>query len=221
MPGQKLITAILSKEILLFAPYDSHSGSGSAYAASPFSKLSDADLVKSVCDNNEDAIVYFFYEKYLPVFQYHILKLFSYGADIRALVDEFFIYLFEEDWRRLRTFNPDKASLSTWVSVISFRFFKNYKHNRLDSRGILSVTDKLESFADEWINSSESGIRMDIDAVIGEIRNDRDREIAMMIFIEDKEFKQVADRFGLSVDYVYTIKNRLIRQLKSRLSAYR
>lgn len=222
MPGQKLITAILSKEILLYAPYDSHSGAGGvADSWSPFRQLSDVDLVKSVCGNNEDAVVYFFYQKYLACFQYHILKLFPDGIDIRALVDEFFIYLFEDDWRRLRTFNPEKASLSTWVSVISFRFFKNYKYNRLESKGMLSVTDKLESFADEWINSSESGIRMDLDAVINSIRNERDREIARMIFIEDKDFKQVADRFGLSVDYVYTIKNRLIRLLKSRLGAYR
>lgn len=222
MPGHRLIAAILSKEILLFAPYDSHCGAGrAANTTSPFSKLSDADLVKSVCADNEDAVVYFFYEKYLPVFQYHILKLFPNGIEIRTLVDEFFIYLFENDWHRLRTFNPGKASLSTWVSVISFRFFKNYKHNRLDSKGMLYATDKLEAYADEWISGSEVGIRMDIDAVVGSILNDRDREIAKMIFIEDKDFKQVADRFCLSVDYVYTIKNRLIRQLKSRLSAYR
>lgn len=222
MPGHRLITAILSKEIPLFAPYDTHSGAGSvANPASPFGRLSDTDLVKSVCGNNEDAVVYFFYQKYLPVFQYHILKLFPNGIDFRALVDEFFIYLFEDDWRRLRTFNPEKASLSTWVSVISFRFFKNYKHNRLDSKGMLSVTDNLESYAGEWISGSEAGIRIDIDAVIDSVRNDRDREVARMIFIEDKDFKQVADRFGLTVDYVYTIKNRLIRQLKSRLSAYR
>lgn len=222
MPGQRLIMTILSKEILLFAPYDLHRGAGSvASSASPFSKLSDADLVKGVCGNDEDAVVYFFYEKYLPVFQYHILKLFPHGTDVRGLVDEFFIYLFEDDWRRLKTFRAEKASLSTWVSVISFRFFKNYKHNRLDSKGMLSVSDNWESYAGEWIGSSEAGIRMDIEAVIDSIQNDRDRRIAKMIFIEDKDFKQVADRFDLSVDYVYTIKNRLIRQFKSRLSAYR
>jgi len=86
---------------------------------------------------------------------------------------------------------------------------------------MLSVSDNWESYAGEWIGSSEAGIRMDIEAVIDSIQNDRDRRIAKMIFIEDKDFKQVADRFDLSVDYVYTIKNRLIRQFKSRLSAYR
>ena len=187
---------------------------------SPFRKLSDAELVGSVCGNNPDAIVFFFYEKYLPVFQYHILKLFPGGADIRGLVDEFFIYLFNDDWRWLKTYQADKASLATWVSVISFRFFKNYKRNRLESNGVVTVSDQWETCAAQWVGGNEAGIRMDIDAAIGDIANDRDREIARMIFQKDEEFKTVADRFGLSVDYIYTVKNRLIRQLRSRLAAY-
>ncbi|MGM9739752.1 MAG: sigma-70 family RNA polymerase sigma factor [Candidatus Cryptobacteroides sp.] len=187
---------------------------------SPFRKFSDAELVQSVCGNNPDAIVFFFYEKYLPVFQYHIIKLFPGGTNIRELVDEFFLYLYEDGWRRLRTYQPDKASLATWVSVISFRFFNNYKHNRLDSKGVVTPSAHWEAYAGDWVSSNEAGIRMDIDAAIEAIPNSRDREIAKMIFLEDEEFKTVADRFELSVDYVYTVKNRLIRQLKSRLSGY-
>lgn len=183
-------------------------------------KNSEAELVKAVCSSDQDAIVYFFYEKYLPVFQYHILKLFPLGTETRALVDEFFLYLYSDNWRRLRTFDASKASLATWVSVISFRFFKRYKLDRLDSKGIVSVSDKWENYAGEWVSSNEAGIMMDIDNAIDSISNTRDREIARMVFIKDEEFKTVADRFGLSVDYVYTVKNRLVRQLKSKLSAY-
>lgn len=183
-------------------------------------KNSDTELVNAICSNDQDAIVYFFYERYLPVFQYHILKLFPFGTEIRALVDEFFLYLFTDNWRRLRTFDASKASLSTWVSVISFRFFKHYKSDCLDSKGVVAVSDKWEAYAGEWVSSNEAGIRMDIDNAIESISNDRDREIARLVFIKDEEFKTVADRFGLSVDYVYTVKNRLVRQLKSKLSAY-
>ncbi|MGN1234299.1 MAG: hypothetical protein ACI4UJ_12760 [Candidatus Cryptobacteroides sp.] len=187
---------------------------------SPFWKYSDTELVISVCGNNPDAIVFFFYEKFLPVFQYHILKIFPEGTDIRGLVDEFFLYLREDGWRRLKTYQTDKSSLATWVSVISFRFFKYYKFNRLESRGVVRASDRWEEYAGEWVSSNETGAMMDIDAAIETIPNSRDREIARMVFLEDEEFKTVADRFDLSVDYIYTIKNRLIRQLKSRLSAY-
>ena len=91
--------------------------------------MSDAEIVAEVLSNNPDAVVYVFYNRYLPVFQYHIGKLCQQGGlkgDIRDFVDEFFLYLYEDDWRRLRTYDQSKASLSTWMSVTSFRFFRNY-----------------------------------------------------------------------------------------------
>ncbi len=181
---------------------------------------SDVELIDAVCDNNQQAIVHLFYKKCLPIFQYHICKLFPYKEEIRDLVDEFFLYMFEDDWRRLRTFDSSRASLATWISVTSFRFFKAYKHSKIDSNGLISVSDKWDTYVGDWIQSSDAGLMIDINEAIDSISNDRDREIARLIFIQDKEFQQVADRFGLSIDYVYTVKNRLVKQLRAKLNTY-
>ena len=184
-------------------------------------RMSDKELVTAVCSNDQRAIVHMFYKKYMSTFQYHVYKLFPYKEDVRDLVDEFFLYLYEDDWHRLKTFDGSKASLSTWMSVTSFRFFKNYKHSKIDSNGLISISDKWETFVGDWVQSSDAGLMMDINASIESITNDRDREIARLLFIEDKEFQVVAERFGLSVDYVYTVKNRLVRQLQAKLNSYR
>ena len=184
-------------------------------------RMSDKELVTAVCANDQRAIVHMFYKKYMSTFQYHVYKLFPYKEDVRDLVDEFFLYLYEDDWRRLKTFDGSKASLSTWMSVTSFRFFKNYKHSKIDSNGLISISDKWETFVGDWVQSSDAGLMMDINASIESITNDRDREIARLLFKEDKEFQVVAERFGLSVDYVYTVKNRLVRQLQTKLNSYR
>lgn len=184
-------------------------------------RMSDKELVAAVCSNDQRAIVHMFYKKFLATFQYHVYKLFPYKEDVRDLIDEFFLYLYEDDWRRLKTFDSSKASLATWMSVTSFRFFKNYKHSKIDSNGLISISDKWETFVGDWVQSSDAGLMMDINEAIGSITNDRDREIARLIFVEDKEFQVVADRFELSVDYVYTVKNRLVRQLKTKLNSYR
>lgn len=193
---------------------------GSPVSRIPLDKYDDRQLVDAVCSNDQLAIVHLFYKKYLPTFQYHIYKIFPYKEDVHDLVDEFFLYLFEDGWRRLRTFDPDKASLATWLSVTSFRFFKSYKHSKIDSNGLISSSDKWESFVGDWVQSYDAGLMMDITNAIGAIANERDREIAKLIFIEDKEFQTVADRFDLSIDYVYTVKNRLVKQLKVKLSSY-
>lgn len=184
-------------------------------------RMSDRELVDAVCLNDQRAIVHMFYKKFISIFQYHIYKLFPNKEDVRDLIDEFFLYLYEDDWRRLRTFDGSKASLATWMSVTSFRFFKNYKHSKIESNGLISISDKWETFVGDWVQSNDTGLLMDINYAIESITNDRDREIARLLFIEDKEFQVIADRFGLSVDYVYTVKNRLVRQLKTRLSTYR
>lgn len=194
--------------------------SGNGIPRIPVDKYSDTELVNAVCGNDHQAIVHLFYKKCLPTFQYHIYKLFPYKEDVRDLVDEFFLYLFEDDWRRLRTFDGTRASLATWMSVTSFRFFKAYKHSKIDSNGIISISDKWETFVGDWVQSSDAGLMMDMNEAINSIKNERDREIARLVFIEDKEFQVIADRFDLSVDYVYTVKNRLVKQLKAKLNSY-
>ena len=182
--------------------------------------MSDAEIVAEVLSNNQDAVVYVFYNRYLPVFQYHIGKLCRQGGlkgDIRDFVDEFFLYLCEDDWRRLRTYDPSKASLATWMSVTSFRFFRNYKHSKIDSGGLISINDKWETFVGDWVLNHDAGLMMDLRGAIDSISNERDREIARSIFIEDAEPKKVAQMYGLSVAYVYTLKSRIVRKLKNTL----
>lgn len=185
-----------------------------------FSTWSDRDLVSAVTSNNQAAIVYLFYTKYSATFQYHIYKLFNGKVEVSDLVDEFFIFLMEDNWRRLRSFDPDKASLSTWISTVSFRFFRDYKRSKIDLNGLITISDQWETFRGDWMESMEAGLKMDIETAIDGIKNDRDRDIARRLFIDDKEYEAVAEDFGLTVDYVYTIKNRIVKQLRSSLKGY-
>ena len=185
-----------------------------------FSSWSDRELITAVTSGNQNAIVYMFYTKYSATFQYHIYKLFSGKVEVSDLVDEFFMFLLEDDWRRLRSFDPEKSSLSTWISTVSFRFFRDYKRSKIDLNGLITISDKWETFRGDWMESVEAGLKMDIDQAIEGIKNDRDREIAKRLFIEDKEYEVVAEDFGLTVDYVYTVKNRIVKQLRSCLKGY-
>ncbi len=184
------------------------------------SSWSDRDLISAVTSNDQDAIVYMFYNKFSATFQYHIYKLFSFKVEVSDLVDEFFMFLLEDNWRRLRSFDPDKASLSTWISTVSFRFFRDYKRSKIDLNGLITISDKWESFRGDWVDSMEAGLRMDIEQAIQGLKTDRDRNIAKRLFIEDKEYDDVAEEYGITVDYVYTIKNRIVKQLRSSLKGY-
>lgn len=182
-------------------------------------EMSDSELVEAVIGGDKDAVVYLFYEKFAAMFQYHIYKIFPYKVDIEELTDEFFLYLYEDKWRRLRTYNGS-VKLSTWMSVVSFRFFKNYKISRIDCKGLITISDKWESFRGDWIQGVDVEAAVDIRAAIDSIKNDRDRKIAEKLFIKDKSFEDIAAEFGMTVDYVYTVKNRIVKLLKNKLYGY-
>lgn len=185
-----------------------------------YASWSDERLVSELIKGNQDAIVWLFYTKYSATFQYHIFKLFNYKVEINDLVDEFFLYLFENDWKRLRSFDSTQASLNTWISTVSYRFFRDYKQSVIDSDGDSPTNDMWDSTCSDWVSSCDAGIMMDVNNAINQIKNERDKQIAMRLFLEDKEYESVAQEFGLTVDYVYTVKNRLIKQLRTTLKAY-
>ena len=185
-----------------------------------FSSWSDKRLIDAVVSGDQDAIVYMFYTKFSATFQYHIYKLFDTKVDVPDLVDEFFLFMYADNWKRLRSFDPSLASLNTWISTVSYRFFRDYKRSKIDLNGAITISDKWETFRGDWIQSIDAGIMLDIDAAISSIKSDRDREIAKQLFLEDREYESIAEEFGLTCDYVYTVKNRIIKQLKKTLNSY-
>lgn len=187
----------------------------------PMTSWPDGRLIKAVLSGDQDAIVYMFYTKFSATFQYHIYKLFDYKVDIQDLVDEFFLFLYEDNWKRLRSYDPSLSALSTWISTVSYRFFRDYKRSKIDLNGTITISDKWETFRGDWVQSIDAGIMIDIETAIDAIKSDRDREIAKQLFIEDREYEAIAEEFGMTCDYVYTVKNRIIKQLKTTLKGYR
>lgn len=187
----------------------------------PMISWSDGRLIKAVLSGDQDAIVYMFYTKFSATFQYHIYKLFDYKVDIQDLVDEFFLFLYEDNWKRLRSYDPSLSALSTWISTVSYRFFRDYKRSKIDLNGAITISDKWETFRGDWVQSIDAGIMIDIETAIDAIKSDRDREIAKQLFIEDREYEAIAEEFDMTCDYVYTVKNRIIKQLKTTLKGYR
>ncbi|MBQ0077203.1 MAG: sigma-70 family RNA polymerase sigma factor [Bacteroidales bacterium] len=185
-----------------------------------YSSWSDKKLVSAVLDGDQEVIVYFFYKKFSATFQYHIYKLFRQKVDISDLVDEFFMYLYESDWKRLRAFDPTKAALSTWISTVSYRFFRDYKRSKIDLSGLITISNKWESFRGDWVESIDTGVDMDIKNAIENIKSERDKEIAKRLFLEDAEYEAVAKEYGMTTDYVYTVKNRLLKQIRKELNGY-
>lgn len=182
--------------------------------------VSDEELIQRLLQNDEEAILFCFYQKYWNTFQYHIYKLFPYQVEIQAFVHEFFLYLFENNWKRLRTYNFS-SSLNTWISVVSFRFFKKYKDVKIDFNGIITIKEEWDNETMSMVRNSDNMLQIDVLKAIETIKNERDQKIATRLLLEDADPKEVAVEFNITIDYLYTVKNRIIKQLRVSLKAYR
>ena len=183
--------------------------------------IPDTELVERVLANDERAILYFFYKKFYSVFEYHVYKIFPYEQSVQELVHEFFLHMAEHDWQRLRSFNPEKAQLNTWVSVVSFRFFLNYKKSKIDSNGLVTICEQWDDKILKYKQEAQEQVKMDVTKAIDELKNDTEREVARQLLLDGMEIQEVAEQHNLSVDYAYTVKSRALARLRKSLKAYR
>ena len=184
-----------------------------------FDTFSDKEWVEHLIMNDHDAIVSFFYKKLKNMLVHNLRKIFPYQVDVKEYITEFFLHLQANDWKRLKTFQPE-YNLTTWISVVSYRFFKNYKDAVIDFRGVVTISDKWDLQTEEWVYQSDTSLKKDIMKAINQIKNERDRQIAVLLLLEDRAVDEVARQFEVTVDYLYTIKNRIIKALRVLLKEY-
>lgn len=186
-----------------------------------FQQISDSELVERVLASDEKAVLYFFYKKYYSIFEHNVYKVFPYEVSVQGLVHEFFLHLAEHDWRRLRSFNSEKAQLNTWLSVVSFRFFLNYKKSKIDSNGLVTICEQWDDKILKYKQEAQEQVKMDVTNAIGELKNDTERHVARELLLDGMEIQEVAAMHDLSVDYAYTVKSRALAHLRKSLKMYR
>lgn len=121
----------------------------------------------------------------------------------------------------LRTYDSVKAQLNTWVSVVSYRFFMNYKKSKIDSNGRVSICDEWDNKIINYKVEIDNHIKMDIQKAIEALKNDNERILIEKHLLQGADIKDVADELDISVDYAYTVKSRALAHLRDSLKDYR
>ena len=83
--------------------------------------MTDRDIIEGLIKGDEDINRQFFFENCRPLFASVIHKVFPYDIDYDEFVNEFYIYLMENDATRLRQFEG-RSSIYQWLKTVSLRF---------------------------------------------------------------------------------------------------
>lgn len=182
----------------------------------------DAQLVAELLAGNEGALHYVFYDHFKP-----LLKMNAYKAagtkqvEYDDLVQELYLYLSNNDWEKLRKYNPERPFIN-WFSVVSYRFFKDFSCSMIDLSNQIPISNMNDHQTAFMSNGTIGTIMMDIKHAISKLKPPRDSQILEALLLRDEEPETVAKRHNVTVDNLYNIKRRAIaRLIKQHLVDYK
>lgn len=173
--------------------------------------MTDQQIIKALIARDERVTQHFFFEKCCPLFLSIIRYVFSYKVDYDEFVNEFYLYLMENDAYRLRQFQG-RSTIYQWMKIVAIRYFIAKRDNLIDNE---SKDALLDSAARNEIVDEEKNMtaKMDIEHLLSLMPNRRYVYVIKRLVLQDAEPKVVAQELRTNVDNLYNIKKRAIAAL--------
>lgn len=172
--------------------------------------ISDKYIVDALIAHDERVTGQFFFRTCRQLFMSIIRNVFSYDVDYDEFVNEFYIYLMENDAYRLKQFQG-RSSLYQWLKVVAIRYFIAKRDNMIDMQ-----SNKDDSFHKEIAQTNivdtekRVSAKIDIEHLFSLMSNKRYVQVIKRLVLDDAEPQVVADELQVSIDNLYNIKKRAI-----------
>ncbi len=171
----------------------------------------DRQFVADLLANDGKALECLLYDRYRTLLRFNAMKA-APNVPVDDLVQELYLYLSADGWARLKKYDPE-LPFSHWLSVVSYRFFKDFSLRMIDSRRQIPITNIEDQQLLNAGTTQMNQVMMDIKKGFDELEPPRDREILTALILRDEEPQVVADRFNITVDNLYNIKRRALAKL--------
>lgn len=177
--------------------------------------MTDQEIIKRLIDREEAFTRDFFFIRCRPLFFSIIDKVFSCKVEFNEFVNEFYLYLMENDAYRLRQFQY-RSSIYQWIKVVAIRYFVKKRDSMIENSSQESL---LNNIADTESTNDEVKIITEIDEkrLLQVIANRRFAYVLKRLVVEQEEPKIVAEELNVTVANLYNIKKRAIASLTTIL----
>ena len=174
-------------------------------------EMTDKQIIEALIARDEMVTEEFFYKNCRPLFLSIIRNVFSYQVDYDEFVNEFYLYLMENDSYRLRQFEG-RSSIYQWLKVIAIRYFIAKRDKMLDKPSEETLIDKASKTISE---NTEKRItaKVDIAHLLRIMPNRRYEYVLRRLVLHDADPKVVAKELCTNVDNLYVVKKRAIASL--------
>lgn len=128
------------------------------------------------------------------------------GEDAKDVVQDVFLRLVKDDFRLLRTFDPARASLKTWLTVVARSTAIDHLRKPEHAQDTVELDDTIPARAD----AARPG---PLDLPPG-VLSERQRQILRMIFEEDMDVAEVARALSVQAQTVRSLKHQALVRLR-------
>jgi RNA polymerase sigma factor (sigma-70 family) len=135
-------------------------------------------------------------------------------AEIDDRVQDVFVRLLRDDCRLLRTFDPARASLPTWLTLIA----RTVVHEHQRKRSL--PTHSLEAArSTEPASSTSPPVETTLSTPLGML-SDQQKQVIGMLFEEGLSVEQAAARLGVEAQTIRSAKHKALTKLREHLAAH-
>ena len=171
--------------------------------------MTDQEIIQGLIARDNRVTEEFFFVRCRPLFLSIIRKVFNYEVEYDELVNELYLYLMEDDAKKLRDFEY-RSSVYQWIKVLAIRFFIK-KRNELIENG--SEESLYEREPDPVTDGNAHSAKCDLQRLFALMPNKRYVYVIQKLIIEDQKPEELAKEMGIGVDNLYNIKRRAMAQL--------
>ncbi len=172
--------------------------------------MSDQQIIQALIARNPEVTRQFFFRDCRPLFVSVIRKVFTYEVDYDEFVNEFYLYLMENEGHRLKLFEG-RSTIYQWLKVIAIRYFVAKKSKMIENRSDESLLGEAERRM--TTDERRTAARMDIYRLFRYMTNKRQVYVLKRLILDDAEPEKVAKELHVTVDNLYNIKKRAIAAL--------
>lgn len=170
----------------------------------------DAEFIRMLKEGNKEGINRFFYGEIVGILREIQSKIYQDQVELDELVIEMYLYLSENNWKRLDCFDgKNGCRLRTWMIPVAWRYFMSIRERLLHTENNEGKPDAIRDYANDDLRIQ---IAIDVNAVLSKMPNRRYAEIIRLLLIEGYAAEDVADMLEMRVENVYNLKHRAITQ---------
>lgn len=172
---------------------------------------SDTQIINALIARDDKMTHDFFFVWCRPLLYSIIIRVFSYEVNYDELVNDLYIYLLENDARRLRTFQG-RSSIYQWLKCVATRFFLEKR----DGGYVIdeTSTEPLYPMGESAFEPLETEtIKQDLNRLLELMHNPRNKMVLKRIMIDDVDYEDLAIEMNTSVANLYNIKRRALVEL--------